>query len=240
MAIIKKMKRLLVTLTILLIHLASFGQHDLGLKVNGGLSYFSTKAKSTQPITQKFYFMASGQGGLFYNLHIHNKFLFGTEIVFMQIQGKELLKFELTDQYGNPTGQYSTNNIWRNISYLGIPIYFGYNYKKLNVNLGIQANYTLASNGHDKGQATFNGSVMTWSNHYDKLVIDSYDLGARGGILFRLSDKFSFEANYYYGFNNIVNKYLSKLWTWKVQQMTIGLRYKYISMGGHQDDNKKE
>lgn len=221
-------------------HLTISGQHDIGLKVNGGLSYFSTKAKTTQPITQKFYFMASGQGGLFYNLHIHNKFLLGIELVFMQIEGKELLKFELTDQYGNLTGQYTTDNIWRHISYLGIPVYFGYNYKKLNVNLGFQTNITLASSGQEKGQAMYNGGVTTWNNHFDKLAIDNYDIGARAGIIYHLTDKFSIEANYYYGFNNIVkDEKLSKYWTWKIQQMTIGLRYKFISLHRQKSETEK-
>jgi len=89
----------------------------------------------------------------------------------------------------------------------------------------------------DKGQAPDNGSIFTWDRHSGKLNIDSYDYGVRAGLLFKLSDKFSIEANYYYGINNILKIYINNM-KWKVQQMTVGLRYKFISIGGQK--SKKE
>ena len=78
-------------------------------------------------------------------------------------------------QPGTPSGQFVTTNFWRHISYLGLPIYFGFNIKNLNVNLGFQANFTLASGGREIGQAPYNGKMRTWDTKSGKLGIDDYD-----------------------------------------------------------------
>lgn len=222
-----KMRQLLI-LILFVIHLTASGQHDIGMKANGGLSYLDTKFHSNETV-DKIYFQPSGQGGLFYNFNLHDKFLIGTEILFIQIEGKEYFEVPETDNIGNPTGLVWSDNIWRHISYLGVPIYFGYNFKKLNVNLGFQTNFTIASSGREKGQAPFNGDVVTWENKANKLGIDNYDYGLRAGVFFKLTDKFSIETNYYYGLNNIL-KYKIGSWKWTVQQMTVGLHYKLFSI----------
>jgi len=230
------MKKLFLALTVVLglTVLTAVGQHLIGAKVNGGLSYLLTEFESSPPQheTQKFYPMPSGQLGLFYNFHFKDKFLIGTEIIFIQIQGKDYLKLPFTDINGNLTGEYSEQNTWRHITYTGIPIYFGYSFKKLNINLGFQTNFVMASGGRDKGQATYNGQFYTWENKGDALNIKKYDYGVRPGLLYKLSDKFSVETNYYLGLTNLIkDSQLSSFWAWKVQQWTVGLRYKLFSRG---------
>ncbi len=228
------MKQFFTTLTLLIISHSIFGQHDFGLKVNGGISYLSTNFQSSFPQEQKFYLMPSLQCGLFYNFHLPDKAIIGTELLFSQIEGKEYLSYEEMIQPGPPSGQFVTTNTWRHISYLGLPIYFGINFKKLNVNLGFQANLLLASGGQEIGQAPYNGKIQTWDTKSSKLNIDNYDYGARAGILLNLTSRFSIEVNYYYGLNNILkDTKASSVWTWKVQQATVGLRYKFKSIGGH-------
>ena len=234
------MTRILLTiLTTLTINMTAFGQLDFGLKANFGLSRLSTKLTTSQQLTQKFHFVPSGQGGLFYNLHLREKFLIGAELLLIQIEGKEYLEIPSTDINGNLTGEVGTDNIWRHITYFGLPIYFGYNFKKLNVNIGLQTNFTLASSGREKGQVPDGyGGIATWDNKFSKLGIDDLDYGARAGLIFQHTDKFSLEIIYYYGINNILkDEIISKNlnWKWKVQQMTIGLRYKFISFGGEKN-----
>lgn len=228
------MKQIFTTLTSLILSLTVFGQHDFGLKVNGGLSYLSTNFQSSFPQAQKFYFMPSGHGGLFYNFHLSDNAIIGTELLIAQIEGKEFLSYEVMVQPGLLSGQFVTSNFWRHISYLGFPIYYGFNFKNLNVNLGFQANLMLASSGHEITQGPYNGKTRTWEYKSSKLGIDNYDYGARAGILLYLTKKFSIEANYYYGLNNILkDTKASSVWTWKVQQATVGIRYKFKSIGGH-------
>jgi hypothetical protein len=153
-------------------------------------------------------------------------------MLFIPIEGKEYLKIPATDNNGNFTGEYTEDNIYRHIYYLGVPVYFGYSFKKLNVNLGFQTNFVLASSGEEKGQVILGGQSYTWNNKSKDLGINSYDFGARFGLLYKLSDRFLIETNYYYGLTNIIkvsSDALKKNWTWKVQQVTIGLRYKIFS-----------
>lgn len=223
------MKRLITIFTILTINFTVFGQQDIGLKVNCGMSKLSDKLITTQQLTQKFFFKPSGQEGLFYNFHLGDKSILGIELLLIQIEGKEYLKIPFTDINGNLTGEFATDNIWRHISYFGLPIYFGYNFNKLNVNIGLQINFTLASSGQEKGQDPNEyGDIITWDNKADKLGIDDYDYGVRGGIFFNFTKNFAIEAIYYYGINNILK---TNDWKWKVQQITVGFRYKFFTTG---------
>ncbi len=203
--------------------LLSFSQHDFGVKVNGGVSKITSKFNS-DITTQKFYFVPSGQAGFLYSFSIRKSFI-GAEILFSQIEGKEQLTIPIIDNNGNSAGE-DIDIIYRHISYLSIPIYYGFKFKKLNINLGIQSSLALASSGEERGQ--FGGTAI--SNNFAKLNIDNYDFGARAGMFINLSKRFSIDLNYYYGINNILNDNVNiPNWSWKVQQATIGLCYKLFS-----------
>lgn len=177
--------------------------------------------------------MPSGQGGLYYNFNLREKFSLGGELLFTQIEGKQLYQLSTINKNNQPSYQYADFNSWQHISYLGIPVYFGLNLKKMNFNIGFKANFKLIYSGRMKGQIAYNGSSLQTFDKIDKLNIDSYDFGGRIGLTYRLSDKFRIEANYYYSFNNIISDAIaSKLWTWKVQQMTVGLHYKLFQSAG--------
>lgn len=221
------MKRQLTLLTMLIINLTVFGQHNLGLKVNGGPSKISYHGFSTFT-TLKNQFALSGQGGLFYNLQLGNKAQFGAELLFIQIQGKGRTESDVTDPDGNPTGELQIANTWTHISYIGIPIYYGLKIKKLTLNLGFQVSFTLASGGREKVQVTDNGSIRTINRKFDKMNIDNYDFGPRAGVIFNLSDKFAIEGLYYYGINNILLGNNVPDITCRVQQATVGLRYTFM------------
>ncbi len=203
--------------------LLSFSQHDFGVKVNGGVSKITSKFNS-DITTQKFYFVPSGQAGFFYSFSIKKSFI-GAETLFSQIEGKERLSIPIVDNNGNSAGE-DLDIVYRHISYLSLPIYYGFKFKKLIINLGIQSSLALASSGEERGQ--FGGIVV--SNNFTKLNIDNYDFGIRAGIFVSLSKKFSLEVNYYYGINNILSNSVNiPNWSWKVQQATIGIRYKLFS-----------
>ncbi len=230
------MKRRMCILAILLFSFSVYGQQNIGVKVNGGLSGIFIYDNSTQQIKQKSYFVASGQGGLLYNLSLGNKSLFGAEFLFIQIEGKGRSEIPFTDQNGNPTGEYGVDNFFTHITYVGLPIYYGFKIKKLTLNLGAQTAYAIASGGREKGQAADGyGGITTWDNKFDKLNIDAFDFGARVGLIFNLTNRFAIEGTYYYGISNILKKNVnnSEL-KWKIQQITIGLHYTFFTI------NKKE
>lgn len=225
------MKRQLIILTILLFNFSIYGQQNIGIKANGGLSRIYNNFNSSPATTLKFYFVPSGQGGLFYNLPLGNKSLLGTELLFIQIEGKERWETRWTDQNGNPTGEIDFDNIEKHISYIGLPIYYGFKIKKLTLNLGVQTSFTLMSSARAQGQVPNGyGGISTWDNKADNLY-DPFDFGARAGLIFNLTNRFAVEGTYYYGINNILikNRYNTEL-KMKIQQMTIGLRYTFFTI----------
>lgn len=207
--------KIITILTLLILNLVTYGQGNLGLKIDFGISRVTAKVDyKTGP--QKFPLMPSGQCGLFYNLDISEKSMLGTELLFLQIEGKENYKY--------PDG--STILIRRNLSYLGIPIYYGYKSKKMIVNTGLQFNYAIRSREQKKGKVNALQEVpFNWDTSIPN--IDKYDYGLKIGIIFNRDSKFEIEGTYYYGLNNIWRSEVHHQGKWKAQQLAFGLRYKF-------------
>ena len=218
------MNRIFILLLPFTFTMTVFAQSDFGIKLNGGLSRISNSAqKEVYNTTWMVQLAPSGQGGIFYNFHFGEKSVLGAELLFVQIEGKEQIEFVLTDENGNNAG-HVTDKVYKHISYLGCPVYYGLQLNKVSINIGAQASFTLISSARSKGQAIYNDTITRFSNKYDKLNIKKYDFGLRAGIIFKLTDKISFEGNYYFGLNNIFNNQ-TLYWTWRVQQATIGVKY---------------
>jgi Outer membrane protein beta-barrel domain len=223
-----KKKKILFLLSFLFV-LSAFGQYSFGLKLNGGACYFTTKYTFTPPSnsTQKFYLKPSGQGGAFFRYNLSDKFLLGADLLFLPIYGKEKLTSFVTDNNGNLTGEFYESILLRHYYYLGIPVYFGFSRNKFNYSIGMQTNIVIASGAEEIGNAYLQGQYYQWHNKAGKLVSRSYDIGIRLGLLYQANDRFSFEANYYYGLINLVNsKPINENWFWRVQQMTLGINYR--------------
>jgi opacity protein-like surface antigen len=220
------MTRLFSILISLIICLKALGQHELGIKLNGGLS--KIKANRNISLTSsKFIFSPSGQGGIFYNLNLGKKSLIGVEFLFSQIESKEETKMLSTDNFGNINGEYGKINYDYHISYFSIPVYYGLKVKNMIINLGVQTSFAIASRGHWIVREDFNGIILTFEDE-SKINIDSYDFGPRAGVIFNLYKRFGIEATYYYGINNIMSSTAPPEWNWKIQQFTLGLCYKFL------------
>ena len=203
-----------------------YGQHTVGIKLNAGLSNVLVRYNNRQTLHHKFYPQASYQSGIYYSTSLSRKLKLGSEIIFIQINGKEFIGIPFTDINGKPIDGFSFDTLWRHFSYVGLPIYVGYNYKKLNVNLGLQTNLRLGGNISEKGGANNNGDTLTWKNKYTDLSgFDKFDFGLRAGFILNLNKNFALEGNYYYGINNIL-KNNPKFLKDKIRQLTVGLRVK--------------
>jgi hypothetical protein len=225
-------------LTIFAFSLTSFGQHNFGFKTNVGLSYLSTRIQfsSTQNVEQKFYPMPSGQIGIYYIFQLSEKFTLGTELLFIPIFGRERMTVLFTDINGNINGDKSEVYYNRRIYNMGFPFYLGYNYKKMNFNLGIQTHYALTSGGKEKGNVAINGSNFKYENKAKKLGINNLDYGLRAGIVIENSDKLAFNGNYYFGITNLLeSSSVRTIAEWKAQMLTFGITYKLI---GHKKEFK--
>ena len=199
--------------------LKSFGQREIGLKCNIGASRVLAKHSwKIQP--QKFPIMPSGQFGLFYHQTIKNKSILGVELLLTQIEGKE--------NYQYKGGEFLVT--YRDFSYLGIPIYYGFKINKANINLGSQFNYLVRGRERWRGSGTdVQGLPYTYEINGILPQIKKYDFGIRIGGNYYLNDRFEIDCNFYYGLINIWRDPEIHPGNWKVRQLTIGLMYKFVS-----------
>jgi len=201
-------------------------QHDFGLKAGFGLSKLVAERHLMNPT--KFIFTPSWQAGCFYNFNLNKTSLIGVELLFVQIESTEHAKFIYTDALGNPLGVDGSINTDYHLSYLSVPIYYGLKLKKLAIHLGIQAGLAVTNSAHQKTETPYNGQILR-SETTGKMNIDKYDAGIKGALIYNLSKRFSVEAGYYCGVNNIMSNNAPSEWNWKIQQITLGLRYKIFT-----------
>ncbi len=234
----KKINLPAVIILLVAFHFNTFAQFDIGVKANGGASRMNID-NSFNDATTKNYIQPSYQGGFYFNLHLPHKFSLGAELLFTQIKEKEFVEFPALDTSGHATSNKDNFVLASTLYYLGIPVYVGYNFNRLNINLGLQYNYSLASNTVSNEQYYNNGNIITYEHKYNHSNVIAYDFGARAGLTYKLSNKFSIEANYYYGLKNVLNvdKDYRTTWKWQVQQATIGMRYNLCSIEKFPDDN---
>lgn len=195
-----------------------FSQYDFGVKINSGLSKISNSIKYDN-VTSSIKPSISAQVGLYLNYNLYDSLFIGGDVLLLQIEGKEKMV------YDEPSGpgivpKTITENINTHLSYIGIPLYFGYKIKKMIVNIGFQYLYMIYSSSVDKFQIESQSFELRKSN----LNLIKYNYGPSILFLFKLSEKINIEANYYYGLNTI-----SKIIDFenrKIQQLTFGLKYK--------------
>jgi len=230
------MKRLFTNIILFTVTVSAFGQQTFGIKINAGLSYLKTERVTYPPMpeTQKFYSSFSGQGGLTYSYSFNSKFQIGTELLYTQIEGKEVLNAlsgVLTNNTFISDGHYEIDT-YRHIYYLGLPIYVGYNFNKLNINLGIQGNFKLGGSSHWNTNSIYNnGATESYESESKKLNINKFDYGLRFGVFYKLTEKYFLETNYYHGLSDIVSGGLiSGSPVWSIQQLTVGIKYNLLEL----------
>ncbi len=221
------MRYKLAILYLFFLNLTVFGQQEIGLKLNFGLSSISKESNIGKPANAILDVKSalSGQGGVFYKLHLGDNIVFGSELLFIQIEGRDRLVLDLEDVSLGIVG-HNTSDLYEHISYLGLPIYCGLTFKKININAGFQISYAFVSSAREIYNSNLNENIYYAENSIDKLPIDKFDFGPRIGINYHLNDKFAIEGIYYYGITNILrNQEDGNTFSQKIEQATIGLVY---------------
>ena len=211
-----------ITIFFIICNLITFGQHNFGLKINGGVSKIDNTTNISNG-TVDIQFAPSVQMGIFYNFDFTKKSNLNIELLFNQIEGKEITEFDFTDNYGNVTGK-ATIDFNKHLSYISLPILYGFKIKRFKIKVGFQLSFLIANSGNSKTMILNNGEYSTIEDEYDKLYIDTYDYGSVVGFSYEINKKIIIGGNFYYGLNNILENENYNL-KWKNQQITIGLKY---------------
>ena len=219
------MRRYFFVLLYALIYIPCSAQHTLGLKAGGGLSKIPT-ARNENLTVQKDYFTFSGAEGVYYDYRLKKRHSFSAELLFVQVRGTERLEYYSSGQAGNLTGYYFIEDYSRFICYAGIPVYYNFRYKGFHVNLGFQTMLAMKSRGRIKGETGQNSVSTPLDTKINKLDISNYSYGPRAGVIVRVYKKLSAEAVLYYGINTVLADQPAFSYLWKIQQLTIGIRYR--------------
>ena len=224
-------KRILFTAIVMSISMTVFGQLQVGAKLNIGLNYFVTNldVNNNPPPTQKFSYCPAFNGGLFVNYYFSDKYVIGSDFIFNKVTGKEKLHLDFSDTDGNLTGGYYNATIWRDISYISFPVFFGFKLKKtIVINIGAHFDYLISSKGHSY-EEIFNYNEMTvYEKNYDSLHIDKCNYGARIGLMYPITKRFAIDINYCHIINNMFRDDAVDVFNWRYQHLTVGFKYSFI------------
>ncbi len=221
------MKRLSILLSLSLLCNLGSAQHQFGLKAAIGVSTITSN--STFATSHESFLAPSGELGIFESFEFSPKSFAGIELYVSQISGTEALRIEVADENGNTEEGFA--NVKRGITYLTLPVYFGFRIKKFTINAGVQASLALNSWAVGNSVAFQNSSQQvqfTMNRGRSELHIDAFDIGPRIGFQFKLNDKISFDTNYYYGLNNIAGPNSFPGFELRVRQATVGMRYTLV------------
>lgn len=220
------MKVLVLLISLSLFTSEAFPQQALGLRINAGLSQLKTELDD-EDISQKFYFMFSGLAGIYGHFPVTENSFIGTELLYNRIAGKEelVIKWDLLN--GGPgTQEVLIYTYARHISYLSIPLYYGYVSDKFVVRGGFQFSMPLESGETFKYKVPYNIQVLY--TEPDRLDIEKYDYGIMLGLAYKIDAKTEFEFSYYHGLNDIYDG-SDRKYIWKNRQLLAGFRYTLFS-----------
>jgi hypothetical protein len=219
------MKRIIVLFVLSALSPFIWGQHSIYLKGNIGSSKLCTDYSFSIEHQEKF--CLSGSFGVAYNFQFSRNSTFGTDLLFIQIEGNEHSVTELIYEQGVTPGEMEMNT-YRHISVIGLPVYYGYSFKNLKIKIGIQPSVSFLSSGRQKGHySDDSGNIVYFNEIDDKLNLGTFNIGTVAGLGYSLTDKFSVEIGYYQGLNNIWKS--DSLMKSKISQITVGVQYSLFS-----------
>jgi len=215
----------------IMVCLATDAQHQFGIKINGAASKMTTVDLNI--VKYNCQYRPSYNGGLFYNFNLTQKSIIGVELLFAQIEGRE--HFEYISPVSATTYTSSSSDNDTHLSYLEIPIYYGLKFDKLTLRAGVLAAVLLKSTQYSKGYTYASyGLGSLYDNYWDResnlTDVATFDFGVNAGVMFNFSKNIAIECTYYQGFNYLIqNPDSSKKRNWKIQQISLGIRYTFFS-----------
>ena len=203
-------------------------QSSFGLRANAGLSKMITK-QDGNGFEQKFYFEPSWKAGVYFRKEFGKQSLLDIEVLFSRIGGKEDYSVPVASATG-PTKEYWILKFKRHISYLAIPLAYGFISDRLVLKGGGQLAFALESDESFSYSTNSSVKLVVLYDESERPEIVDFDYGLCVGFAYELTKNLSFEADYYHGLMNIY-KGKSGKGNWKNRQITTGLCYAIFRTG---------
>lgn len=201
-----------------------------GIVGNVGFS----KVTSDLPISgnYKVKFTLSGNLGVFLEKRISEKSSLGMEVLWVQMEGKEVTKDKgLIGIEGEQIVTVGVISDKANLhsSYLGLPFYYRLKLGRLGVKAGVQPMiFLFASSNYEASGEVFNEPYFTESRTKD-ISFKSIDIGPKVGLDYQVNNKFRLRVDYYHGLTDITMD--SFPWQRKNRQFCIGGNYLFGGKG---------
>ncbi len=210
-----------------------FAQHDLGIKLGLGFSKTAPHFVDTEYSRFRVNYKPSGLLGVFYNYQLNDRFYFGTDMAFSQIEGR--IDAEYHSFFSIDGEIYVTNSSNRSaayhLSYLTIPIYVGTKGKGFNLVLGWQTGVLIRGTYRDKSNYLIDDEWAETSSFSDDIGFDQLDFGSYLEMGYNLTEKWNVHLNYYQGLNDLLPSELivvDEVKPWRNSQFTIGCSYQFF------------
>ena len=204
----------------------------LGASLNPGISKVSSNRANDDNWATNYTW--SGNVGLFLERKVGRSSALGIEALWVQLEGKDVSKQEelrFSSQNGTPPEvvgvAYSTNKF--HSSYLGLPIYYRYQWGKIGIKAGAQPLLFLFANTRFQSTGEVRGAPFDVDNRTTGARFERIDLGPKVGLDYALGQKFRLRADYYHGLTDIIIGELGS--KRKNRQLNLGLSYLFGRQG---------
>ncbi len=218
------------TLTVLcffvIIHFSQAQQLSLGLSGSIGLSKVTTEL----PITDDYdaSFTTSANLGVFLEKQLNQHFFLGMEILWTQIEGYEasrdrvLLTWLEEQNRIQAIGIVEIDETKLHASYLGVPVYLGFQMKKFELRAGVRPMIFLFANADHETNGIFFEDPFHATSRDENIQFNRIDVGSTLGIGYQLLPKLRIQADAYYGLKDIT---IDGTWERNIRQVTLGVNY---------------
>ncbi|MEZ4917819.1 MAG: outer membrane beta-barrel protein [Saprospiraceae bacterium] len=221
-----KRQRKLLLLLIMTIGLNSAKSQNLVIGGTGNIGL--SKVTSNLPISgdYKTKFTLSGNMGMFLEKEIGQKSSFGIEVLWVQIEGKEITENkELTAFNGQSVeviGVISDKSTLHS-SYVGIPVYCRFEFGKIGIKGGFQSMIFLFASSNYEASGEINGEPYEAKSKTKDIKFDRIGIGPKVGVDYQLNNKFRLRADYYHGLTDITSAKFP--WQRGIRQFNWGVNY---------------
>jgi hypothetical protein len=210
-------------LCLLLGTVSLYAQMEWGLKGGVGLSQITGYTRGSSS-TYSVIPSPSAALGVYGQLGVGQRWQLRSELLVSQVTDHYLIRFPFTDAWGNLTDQFATTEIWRNATYLSLPVLFGVRIRALDIFLGMQGSLALRSNGKDRILFPGNGEPVEFNNRYPSPIFRLFDAGPKASLQWHFAERFALEGSYYHGLMAI-QQAPNYPWPFRVRQLLVGLQW---------------
>jgi hypothetical protein len=221
-----QMMKLFLRMILLSLLIGTFSlqaQLSYGLKGGVGLSQITGYWRGGTS-TYRVIPSSSAALGVYGQMGVGQRWLLRSELLFSHVTDHYFMRFPFTDAWGNLTDQFATTEIWRNATYLSLPVLFGVRIHQLDIFLGMQGSLALRSNGKERLLFPGNGEPVEFINRYPSPIFRLFDVGPKAAIQWHFAERFALEGSYYHGLLAI-QQARNYPWPFRVRQLLVGAQW---------------